>query len=142
MLERFEKSEIPLPSNKLFLIDLDKTLIDASYHATDDRLVPEVQRVQSLGWSLGLSSDTPLDALKIWRKKTFRRVAVIYKFNPHQLGPQKEISASIIYAQYQTHGVITPQLSEVKVEVKLELKILENNHPALEDFNTLIHSLV
>lgn len=63
------QTEIPLPSDRFLLFDLDKTLIDPSYNVTDDAIVGEISRVQSLGWRLGLSSDTPLESLESWRKR-------------------------------------------------------------------------
>lgn len=60
---------IPLPPSKLMLVDLDKTLIDPSYQITDSEIIDEISRVQSFGWQVGLSSDTPLDALKNWRQR-------------------------------------------------------------------------
>lgn len=69
MPERLKSSEIPLPNNRLFLIDLDKTLTDATYEITDSHITAEIARVQSLGWTLGLSSDTaPLPLLR-WQRK-------------------------------------------------------------------------
>lgn len=62
-------SEIPLPSDRLILMDLDKTLIDTSYNLTDTSVLKEIARVQSLGWRLGFSSDTPLEPLKSWAEK-------------------------------------------------------------------------
>lgn len=48
-------SEITLPPNKLILIDLDKTLLDTNYNLTDEKVLAEISRVQSLGWQLGPS---------------------------------------------------------------------------------------
>lgn len=64
-----QSSEISLPSSKLMLLDLDKTLIDPNYQITDSGVMDEIARAQSLGWQIGLSSDTPLDALKDWRRR-------------------------------------------------------------------------
>ena len=69
MGERLTTNEVPLPTDKLILIDLDKTLIDPQYQITDESVIGEIERVQSLGWNLGLSSDTALEPLKIWRKR-------------------------------------------------------------------------
>lgn len=69
MSERLISREIPLPSSKMILFDLDKTLIDRDYNFTDDRLWDEVKKVQDLGWSLGLNSDTALEPLMIWRDR-------------------------------------------------------------------------
>lgn len=67
--EKIMGSEIPLPQDKLLLLDLDKTLIDAKYQITDERIYQEIQRVQSLGWQLGLSSDTPLKPMEKWKRE-------------------------------------------------------------------------
>ncbi len=61
--------EIPLPTDKLLLVDLDKTLIDSSYQITDQDIFEEIQRVQSLGWQIGLSSDTPLEIMQNWKRE-------------------------------------------------------------------------
>lgn len=69
MTERRTNSEIPLPTSKLILIDLDKTLlVGGSYEINDDRIYAEITRVQSLGWQIGLSSDTALEPLLVWKK--------------------------------------------------------------------------
>lgn len=62
-------TEITLPPSKLMLVDLDKTLIDSNYQITDLGVIDEIARIQSRGWQVGLSSDTPLDALKNWRRR-------------------------------------------------------------------------
>lgn len=67
--EKKEASEIPLPLSKLLLFDLDKTLIDSDYQITDQEIFFEIQRVQSLGWTLGLNSDSPLKTMQEWKKK-------------------------------------------------------------------------
>lgn len=59
----------PRPDNKIILIDLDKTIIDKNYQITDESLLPVLQKAQEEGWVIGLSSDTPLAALKIWAKR-------------------------------------------------------------------------
>ncbi|MFH0936968.1 MAG: HAD hydrolase family protein [Candidatus Daviesbacteria bacterium] len=64
-----QSPEIPLPQDKLILMDLDKTLLDVGYNLTDEKVLAEINRVQSLGWQLGLSSDTPLEPLKIWSQR-------------------------------------------------------------------------
>jgi hydroxymethylpyrimidine pyrophosphatase-like HAD family hydrolase len=64
-----KSSEIPLPTDKLLLIDLDKTLIDPNYQITDQNIFEEIKRVQSLGWQIGLSSDTPLEIMQNWKKE-------------------------------------------------------------------------
>lgn len=64
--ERDTLEVLPLPSSRLILIDLDKTLIDATYQVTNIRIYDEIKRVQALGWQLGLSSDTPLEPLRRW----------------------------------------------------------------------------
>lgn len=48
------------------MVDLDKTLIDVGYQITDERIHGEISRVQSLGWQIGLHSDTPLETLENW----------------------------------------------------------------------------
>jgi hydroxymethylpyrimidine pyrophosphatase-like HAD family hydrolase len=64
-LERTPQSvvEAPIPSNKLALIDLDGTLIDASYQLTDPNITEAIHDSQELGWQLGLSSDSGLESL-------------------------------------------------------------------------------
>lgn len=61
--------EFPLPTDKVALIDLDGTLIDASYRITDDTIGQTIHEAQEAGWTLGLSSDSPYEALETWRKR-------------------------------------------------------------------------
>lgn len=69
MTERLQFSDIPLPADKLILMDLDKTLLDVDYNLTDQQILEEIIRVQSLGWILGLSSDTPLEPMEKWKRE-------------------------------------------------------------------------
>lgn len=62
-------SEIPLPINKVLYIDLDGTLIDGKYNTTNEGIVDSVDALQKRGWIIGLSSDTPLDSLRLWRQR-------------------------------------------------------------------------
>lgn len=61
--------EFPLPTDKVALIDLDGTLIDTSYRITDDTIEQTISEAQEAGWTLGLSSDSPYEALAAWRKR-------------------------------------------------------------------------
>ncbi|HAU98636.1 MAG: Haloacid dehalogenase domain protein hydrolase type 3 [Microgenomates group bacterium GW2011_GWF2_45_18] len=62
-------SEIPLPTNKVLYIDLDGTLIDGKYQVTSDEIVKSVGSLQNKGWIIGLSSDTPLEPLRVWKDR-------------------------------------------------------------------------
>src|SRR5689334_10074037 len=59
----------PLPINKLALNDIDGTLINQDYLVTDSRINEYISHVQSAGWVLGLSSDTPLEAMETWKSR-------------------------------------------------------------------------
>jgi hydroxymethylpyrimidine pyrophosphatase-like HAD family hydrolase len=67
--ERGQAEDLPLPSDKVLLVDLDKTLIDTSYSVTDPGIYQEISRVKSLGWRIGLTSDTPLESLLSWSER-------------------------------------------------------------------------
>lgn len=69
MSERLKTHEIPLPSDRLILLDLDKTLVNENYNLTDRAVLGEIERVQDLGWALGFNSDTPLEPLKVWSRQ-------------------------------------------------------------------------
>jgi hydroxymethylpyrimidine pyrophosphatase-like HAD family hydrolase len=51
------------------LFDLDGTLIDGSYKPTDDRIYSAVAEAQAIGWKLGPHSDTPYEALHVWKER-------------------------------------------------------------------------
>lgn len=61
--------QFPMPDNKLILVDLDKTLIDTNYEITDPGVFEAIQDAQADGWTVGLSSDTPYEALALWRER-------------------------------------------------------------------------
>lgn len=61
--------EFPLPADRVALFDIDGTLIDKDYNVTDSRLYPFIQTAQEQGWTIGLSSDTPYEAMALWRKR-------------------------------------------------------------------------
>lgn len=67
MPESFKK--FPIPEGQVALFDLDGTLIGYDYKVTDNGIYSAVQEAQEAGWQLGLSSDTPFEALTIWRKR-------------------------------------------------------------------------
>lgn len=53
----------------LALFDLDGTLINDAYEPTDSTLSNAVRDAQATGWAVGLNSDTPYEALCLWRKR-------------------------------------------------------------------------
>lgn len=61
--------EIITPKNKVLFFDLDKTLLDKNYQITDIKVIDSMKKMQNEGWILGLNSDTPLQALKIWSER-------------------------------------------------------------------------
>jgi hydroxymethylpyrimidine pyrophosphatase-like HAD family hydrolase len=59
----------PTPEDMLALLDIDGTLVSSGYQPTDDRIYLAIQDAQDAGWSLGLSSDTPYEAMILWRER-------------------------------------------------------------------------
>lgn len=59
----------PLPDDKVALFDIDGTLIDSTYNVTDERIYASIQEAQEQGWVIGLSSDTPYEAMTLWRTR-------------------------------------------------------------------------
>lgn len=64
-----EAKIFPVPSDRVALFDLDGTLLGRDYQFTDDLIYPAVQSAQDAGWFVGLSSDTPFEALAVWRQR-------------------------------------------------------------------------
>jgi hydroxymethylpyrimidine pyrophosphatase-like HAD family hydrolase len=56
-------------TEKLALLDLDGTLIDDAYQVTDTAIYETIANTQDAGWTIGLHSDTPYEALTIWRER-------------------------------------------------------------------------
>lgn len=67
--EKLPPPEIPVPANKVLYIDLDGTLIDSKYQITATEITAAISELQSQGWLIGLSSDTPLEPLRTWRER-------------------------------------------------------------------------
>lgn len=65
------------PRDKIILVDLDGTLIDNSYNLTDNKIAEVVKKAQRQGWQIGLSSDTPLEALRLWRQRLYMNGPII-----------------------------------------------------------------
>lgn len=64
------KFNFPKPKDKLLMIDLDETLIDRNTQQINNRNLKEaIVITQESGWRIGLSSDTPLKQLKIWKER-------------------------------------------------------------------------
>lgn len=59
----------PFPEDPLALFDIDGTLIDKNYEVTDNTVYEKIQEAQDAGWTIGLSSDTPYEAMKLWRQR-------------------------------------------------------------------------
>lgn len=55
--------------DRLAFLDLDGTLIDTSYEVTDPSIYDAIAATQDSGWRIGLHSDTPYEALHVWRKR-------------------------------------------------------------------------
>lgn len=58
--------ELRTSSGKVILIDIDGTLIGEDYQPTNQSVNLLAEQAKQLGWKVGLSSDTPLGAMKIW----------------------------------------------------------------------------
>ncbi len=54
---------IPLPSEKILMLDLDGTVIDGDYRPTEASFDVSVSEMKDAGWTIGLSSDTPYEVL-------------------------------------------------------------------------------
>lgn len=67
--ELLVNQDILVPKNRVLLIDLDGTLIDEDYQITNDQIFPAIDDIQKRGWLVGLSSDTPLDPLRVWKSR-------------------------------------------------------------------------
>lgn len=63
------QTEIPLPVDRVALLDLDGTLIDDNYQLNDPGINSAIATLQSQGWKVGLSSDTPLKGLQVWAER-------------------------------------------------------------------------
>ncbi len=64
-----QEGAFPIPDSRIALFDLDGTLIGGKYEVTDDKIYPAIQQAQETGWQMGLSSDTPFEALTLWRRR-------------------------------------------------------------------------
>lgn len=102
---------ITLPSDKVILLDLDKTLIDSSYNITDPAITDEIQRVQGNGWKLGLISDTPLETLLAWNNQL------------HMNGPIMAERGAVIYDSGETE-ILFP--SEQRYFEALKTKFIDD----------------
>lgn len=69
MVEQIINKESILPNSKTLLLDVDNTLVNNKYLLTDNSISGELKRVQSKGWLIGLSSDSPLATLLILKNK-------------------------------------------------------------------------
>ncbi|MFE7797986.1 HAD family hydrolase [Nocardia sp. NPDC057440] len=54
------------PNLGLVLLDLDGTLIDHRYQLATDSIYAAIEAAQAAGWTIGLNSDTPYEALCVW----------------------------------------------------------------------------
>ncbi len=61
--------QFPIPEEKLALIDLDGTLLGANYQVTTPVIYETIEAAQTSGWTIGMSSDTPHEAMKLWHQR-------------------------------------------------------------------------
>lgn len=64
-----EKTGIPAPEERVALIDLDGTILDINYNTTCPYFAETVGKLQGSGWRIGLSSNTPYEAMCDWRER-------------------------------------------------------------------------
>jgi len=57
-----------MPDEKLVMFDLDGTVIDDTYSLTSSNMSRAVDSAIKRGWKIGLSSDTPYEGLRQWRR--------------------------------------------------------------------------
>lgn len=60
---------IPKPEERVALIDLDGTILDADYEITCPQFTQTIEAIQESGWSIGLSSDSPYEAMCVRREE-------------------------------------------------------------------------
>lgn len=62
--ELLTRTEIPLPKNRVILLDKDETLLSRQYQLTDSNIRGAIEGLQRQGWTVGLSSDAALQILQ------------------------------------------------------------------------------
>lgn len=60
---------IPIPEDPVLLSDLDNTLVEDGFKFLPEHIVPTITKAKAEGLKIGLSSDTPFEALEIWRDR-------------------------------------------------------------------------
>lgn len=60
---------IRLPNSETILSDLDNTLVEGGFNVNTQEIFSTIAKIQSHGLKIGLSSDTPYEALEIWRNR-------------------------------------------------------------------------
>lgn len=59
----------PTPQDTTVLSDLDNTLVEGGHKLNSQDIASTIARAKTDGWVIGLSSDTPYEALEIWRDR-------------------------------------------------------------------------
>lgn len=105
---------ISKPRGKLALIDLDGTIIDRKTNQlNDDRLRPTVEAAQSSGWTVALSSDTPLVSLRIWSNRFGIRGPIVA-----EKGGLIEIDGNLVYPKPEIAEMFRDSISLVVARLK------------------------
>lgn len=68
-IEQRTNDEIPLPLNRVILLDKDLTLVNSNYQSTDPQIYDVIKQMQADGWIIGISSDTGLQTLLEFREE-------------------------------------------------------------------------
>jgi hydroxymethylpyrimidine pyrophosphatase-like HAD family hydrolase len=63
------EKRIEIPESETILSDLDNTLVEGGFNTNCSEIYEVISRIQSNGLKIGLSSDTPFEALEVWRDR-------------------------------------------------------------------------
>lgn len=63
------ENQLSAKIDKVILVDIDGTLIGEDYQPTNQSIHLLAEQIRQSGWKIGLSSDTPLEAMQVWGER-------------------------------------------------------------------------
>lgn len=107
-----------LAVDRLALIDLDGTLIDASYEVTNPDIYAAIAATQEAGWQIGLSSDTPYEVLRTWRERFGMNGPVVAeKGAVVEIGSRVEVDTGTIRAFSEAQTAVAAMFEDQGIRV-------------------------
>lgn len=105
-----QEHSITAPQDAILLSDLDGTLVEGGFKFNSEKIYDSIANAIKDGWLIGLSSDTPYDALKIWHDRLGMNGPLIA-----EKGALVELDSGLIYDRDDSEAFIASREAITKM---------------------------